>query len=648
MRLVAVAFTVSSLLFGSTAAAATYYVATTGNDAANGSIGSPFRTIKAASRVAKPGDVVTVRGGTYTEATSISSKGTAAAPIVFRPMAGETVILDGSSITGSTPIVSLNSTEYVDFAGFEIRNSSYIGLLVWHAKNTRVLDNHIHHTTRNGIYAGADAMGALSADITVSGNSVHDTVLENQYHTMTSGGWAGAVVVSKTERATVTRNKIWNNDGEGLIALRSNNVLVQDNEISDNFSAYLYLDNARFVTADRNLIYSTGNTRYYRDGRPGAGIAVANETKDIQNLSSDNVFTNNIVVGTRWGFYYGAYETGGGLKNTKVLNNTFYGTTSSIIEIEADSHANSVVQNNIFHSTGSADPQRSGSGAGVSYSANLWYGGNAGAAAGSGDVLANPLFSNPGGRTAADYKLRAGSAAVAKALDLAGVVASDHFGAARVNPFDIGAHQLSGASAADTEAPTSPNGLRVSGGDTTSIAISWTASTDNVGVTGYTIRRNGTVVANVTEPTWTDRTGLTAKVVYTYQVQAVDAAGNRSNFSAALPVAWSSSNADQENPQDTEAPTMPAGLRADAATASSVTLHWTAATDNVTVAGYHVYRDGALVATSLTRNFTDAGLRAATTYSYAVVAFDAAGNTSPVSAPITVRTGASKSRAARR
>jgi len=648
MRLVTIALVISTFLFGSAATAATYYVSTTGNDAANGSEATPFRTIKVASKVATAGDVVNVRGGTYGEGTIISSRGTAAAPIVFRAMPGETVILDGSSLTGSTPVVSLNGSEYVDFSGFEVRNSAtYIGILVWNAKNTRVLDNHVHHTRRHGIYAAGDTMG-MSSDITVSGNSVHDAVLENEFHNMGSGGWAGGVVVSKTERAIVTGNRIWNNDGEGLICLRSNNVLVQDNEISDNFSAYLYLDNARFITADRNLIYSTGNTRYYRDGRPGAGIAVANEYKDVQNPSSDNVFTNNIVVGTRWGFSYGNFQFGGGLKNTKVLNNTFYGTTSALIDIDGTGHANSVVQNNIFYAAGTPDPSSSGSGAGVSYSNNLWYGGNAGAAAGSGDVLADPLLSNPGGRTAADYRLRAGSAALAKALNLTSLVAHDHFGALRLIPFDIGAHQFSGGAVLDLEAPAIPSALRVSGGDATSVTIAWSPSTDNVGVTGYTIRRNGSVVANVTSPAWTDRSGLTESVVYTYQVQAVDAAGNRSPFSAALPIAWSASHAEQETPRDTEAPTMPAGLRADAATASSVTLHWTPATDNVTVAGYHVYRDGALVATSLHRNFTDSGLQAATTYTYAVATFDAAGNTSPVSAPITVRTGAGKTRSARR
>ena len=421
MRLLA-AVAVSSLVFASSVSAATYYVAPGGNDSANGSSATPFRTITRASKVAQPGDIVNVRTGTYSDAVSISSKGTASAPIVFRAMPGETPVLDGGSLTGNTPVVALNTAAHVEFSGFEVRNSAYIGIVIWHATNIRVLNNHIHHTTRNGIYAGGDTMSACS-DITVSGNNVHDTVLENQYHTMTTGGWAGAVVVSRTDRSTITNNRVYNNDGEGIISVRSNYALIRNNEISDNYSAYIYLDNARFATVDRNLVYSTGNSRYYRDGRPGTGIAVANETTSIMNPSSDNTITNNIVIGTRWGFYYGAYESGGGLRNTKVLNNTFYGTTEEIIRVENDAHANSVVANNIFFQTGSIAPKYSGSGA-VTYRSNLWYGGTAGVAGGADDIIGNPLFVNAGGRRAEDYRLNGLSPAIHTALDTATIAVS--------------------------------------------------------------------------------------------------------------------------------------------------------------------------------------------------------------------------------
>ena len=625
---------VSAFVFASSAHAATYFVATTGSDSASGSVTAPFRTIKQASRVVKPGDDVVVRGGVYPEATSISSKGTASARIVFRTYPGEHVILDGSNLAAGTDLLTLNGAQYVDIAGFEIRNSPKSGLVLWHVTGARVLDNHIHHTYLNGIYVGGSSTPSCY-DITISGNVVHDTALENQYHTRTSGGWPGAVVVSRTDGAAITRNRIYNNDGEGLISLRSNSHLVEGNEISDNYSMNLYVDNARFVVANANLIHSS-NPRYFRNGKPAAGIGVANETKDVQLPSSDNTFTNNIVVGTRWGFYYGNYEAGGGLKNTRVVNNTFYGTVDAIIHVDASTHSNSFVQNNIFHPTTSAAPTSTGAGAGVSYANNLWYGGNAGAAAGAGDVIANPLFANAGGRTSADYRIGAASGALAKALDASTLVQRDHFGTARITPFDIGAHQLSGGTPADTHAPSTPGNLRATGGDNTSVTLTWDAATDNVGISGYSIVRNGATVAMISGTTWTDR-AVTANTVYLYQVIAHDAAGNRSAPSVTLHLAWRSS----------EVETTPAApvVTSPRRTATTVSLQWNVV-EHAT--SFKVYRDGVEIATTPWFDFTDRNLAPSTVYTYTIVAVDAKGNLSPVSNSVSVKTNAAgKSRASR-
>ncbi|HYC93510.1 MAG TPA: right-handed parallel beta-helix repeat-containing protein [Thermoanaerobaculia bacterium] len=610
-------------------------MATTGNDTSVGSVTAPFRTIKQASRMVKPGDDVVVRGGVYTEATSISSKGTASARIVFRTAPGEHVILDGSHLPAGTDLLTLNAAEYVDVAGFEIRNSPKSGLVLWHAKSVRVLDNHIHHTYLNGIYVGGSSTPSCT-DITISGNSVHDTALENQYHTRTSGGWPGAVVVSRTDNAIISANRIYNNDGEGLISLRSNSHLVEGNEISDNYSMNLYVDNARMITANGNLIHSS-NPRYFRNGKPAAGIGVANETKDVPLPSSDNTFTNNIVIGTRWGFYYGNYEAGGGLKNTKVVNNTFYGTVDAIIHVDAGAHSTSVVQNNIFHPTASPNPSSTGAGAGVSYANNLWYGGNAGAAAGAGDVIANPMFANPGGRTAADYKVRAGSAAIAKAANVGALVQADFFGAARVVPFDIGAHQFS-TTAKDADAPSRPENLRATGGDNSSVTLTWDASTDNVGVSGYSIVRNGATVATITSgTTWTDRS-VASKTVYLYQVIAHDAAGNRSAPSVVLSIAWRSSEAETPAP---DAPIVISPRRS----ATTISLQWNVV-ENATA--FKIYRDGVEIAATPWFDFTDQNLAPSTVYTYTLVAVDKDGKISPTSNSVSVKTQpGGKSRAAR-
>lgn len=84
----------------------------------------------------------------------------------------------------------------------------------------------------------------------------------------------------------------------------------------------------------------------------------------------------------------------------------------------------------------------------------------------------------------------------------------------------------------DTQAPSKPSGLSAVAGDT-SIALSWTPSTDNVAVAGYDVFRGGTKVASVTTPTATI-SGLTPNTDYSFTVQARDAAGNTSPISDAL------------------------------------------------------------------------------------------------------------------
>lgn len=78
---------------------------------------------------------------------------------------------------------------------------------------------------------------------------------------------------------------------------------------------------------------------------------------------------------------------------------------------------------------------------------------------------------------------------------------------------------------ADTAAPTAPSSLAASGTTTTTTNLSWTASTDNVGVTGYDVYQGSTLKATVTGTSYSV-TGLTASTAYTFSVKAKDAAGN--------------------------------------------------------------------------------------------------------------------------
>lgn len=619
MRFKAAAVAVS-IVVSAAAHAAERFVATSGNDANAGTLASPFKTINKAASVSLPGDIVSVRGGIYNTAVSVSAKGTATARIVIRSYPGEKAVIDGTGLGTSTILVNFSGTQYLDFTGFEVRNAPYIGINVRNGHSTRIADNVIHHTYRGAVYFGADAMGG-STEAIIENNVAYNNVLENEAHG-TSGGWAGTLVITRTKGATIRGNRVYNNDGEAIIVNRSDNALVYGNELYDNFSQGVFLDNARFTTVDSNLIYCTGNTRYFRDGFPGQGIAVANETYTDSNPSTDNTIVNNIVIGTRWGFYYGNFENGGGLKNTRVANNTFHKTAQEIIRIAVDAHANSVVENNIFHTAGGSGTSIAGGG--VTFRNNNWYGVNAGTAAGAGDVIGNPNFVNAGGFTASDYRVQSGSTAIGRAADLLAVVKNDYFGAPRALPFDIGAHQFSSASS-DTQAPTVPAGLRATDGQGSTINLAWSGASDNVGVTGYTVLRNGVAIANVTATSYNDRS-IAPKVLYNYQIVAYDAAGNRSAATPSLSVAWKASEG--ETGADTVAPTAPINFRVVDKGAYTVTMAWTVATDNVGVTKYRVYQDGVLIGHSVANAFSATSLEIGKTYSFTVEAVDAAGNVS--------------------
>lgn len=86
--------------------------------------------------------------------------------------------------------------------------------------------------------------------------------------------------------------------------------------------------------------------------------------------------------------------------------------------------------------------------------------------------------------------------------------------------------------ATDSQPPTVPIGLTATAVSSSQISLSWSVSTDNVGVTAYKIYRGGTLVATLGNVTSYNDTGLATSALYTYAVQACDAAGNCSGKSS--------------------------------------------------------------------------------------------------------------------
>jgi len=187
---------------------------------------------------------------------------------------------------------------------------------------------------------------------------------------------------------------------------------------------------------------------------------------------------------------------------------------------------------------------------------------------------------------------------------------------------------------ADTVPPAAPGGLSGGSGNPNTAFLNWTAATDNVGVAGYYVLRNGSVVGTTANPYYLD-SGLTESTAYAYWVEAFDLAGNISAPTPRINVTT----------KDVTPPSTPGGVAATASSSQKVTLTWTPSTDNAGVGSYLVFwglSPAALIQVartpSTTTSYMSYPLTAGTTYYYGVEAVDTSGNVSLMSAVVQIAT----------
>jgi len=184
--------------------------------------------------------------------------------------------------------------------------------------------------------------------------------------------------------------------------------------------------------------------------------------------------------------------------------------------------------------------------------------------------------------------------------------------------------------APDTVAPTvaitaPANGAIVAG--TVAVAVN---ATDDRGVTSVEFSVDAVSYSTDTVAPFTVNvdTLILSEGTHAFMAKAFDAAGNASEASISVNV---------EN-TDSVAPSTPTGVIATAVSTSTIDLIWSAATDNIGVTGYRIFRDSVLLATVTALSHQDTGLSSSTSYAYTISAVDAAGNESALSATAYVTT----------
>jgi len=473
------------------------------------------------------GTVTLASGCTYTlTAANNSTDGGTGLPVITGKV---TVQGSGATITRST------APGTAAFRVFDVATAGSLTL------SSLTLSNGL---ASNGVQGGGAiySHGTLSVSgSTFSGNSSPAT-------TGTSGG-----AINSSGTLTVTTSTFTGNTAqEGGGIFNQKTATISGSTFTNN-KATIYGGGALLNAAGTETV--TGDTFTGNTG-PGGG-AIDNDT--VLNIS-DSTFFNNT----------GGSNGGGAVENfgtTTIKQSTLSGNTSpfgaDILNYTGFtlSISMSVVASGVTGSNCGGQAPITDSGYNIDTGSSCGFSAASHSMSNTQPQL-DALASN-GGPTQT-MALPAGSPAVnAVPSSTAGCAGStDQRGIARPqgSGCEIGAYEIV-VTAGDTQPPTVPTGLTATSVTASSVSLQWNASTDNVGVTGYTIYRNGSQVGSTGGAGSTSFTDVTVapSTSYTYTVDAFDGSGNHSAQSTAVPVT-------------TPAPTgIQAGQSAAVATASRVT-----------------------------------------------------------------------------
>lgn len=184
------------------------------------------------------------------------------------------------------------------------------------------------------------------------------------------------------------------------------------------------------------------------------------------------------------------------------------------------------------------------------------------------------------------------------------------------------------SAAVDTQPPTVPTKLSSANITHTSISLTWTAASDNTGVKGYHLYRDGKKILTTSKTGHTNN-DLVPGRKYSYMVRAYDAAGNVSCDSEILYVSTRG---------DVEVPTAPGSPAVTSRDHTTITLTWSPSTDNTSIKRYEIYCLDRKIASTSATCYTCKGFTPGQTYIFTVKACDIGGNYSLPSRSITAAT----------
>jgi hypothetical protein len=240
------------------------YVAPTGDDLADGSLSSPWRTLAHAAASVVAGDTVYLRQGVYTERLLPTASGTQDAWITFASYTGETATIDGTGVEviEDTGLVDLSGRSYIRIQGLRVTNSQQAGIYAEGASHLAIENNRTYNTGSSGIGIWA------SSDVAISGNEVELACTNGRQESLTVAGTNGFDVYGNE----VHRGGTGPSGGEGIcLKDGSSNGRAYQNLVHDGARVGIYVDAWDKHTHDIEVYRNTVHTM------AAFGIAVASE-----------------------------------------------------------------------------------------------------------------------------------------------------------------------------------------------------------------------------------------------------------------------------------------------------------------------------------------------------------------------------------
>jgi hypothetical protein len=391
----------TALLPSLAAHAATYYVATNGNNGNPGTSSQPWRTVAYATSKMVAGDTTYVKGGTYNEGLiRFGRSGTSSAPIKLLNAPGEFPIISFINKTSTMQVRfqsfddSRKAIAWITFEGFELRNG-YVGLKIVNGQNITIQRNWIHHQLTQGIYGNAT-------------------------------------------KSLIDRNRI-NHNGDFSRCASTSSVCSQHHGIYMHGTA---------ITVTNNLFYDNlatgvqlnGTVNYNSSTHPGSDFA----------LSRNWIIANNTFAYQLHGA--GMVVWGANCDNARLENNIFYENgiklasygVNGIVFTGASSSTGVVIRNNLAYASGSGGSKFLGAGGSYTQSGNIVN-------------TLHPKFVNAPATlpSSPNFSLAAGSPAVDRGLTLSATQVS-YPGTTRpkLSAYDMGAYEYYSGSSTFA-APTS-------------------------------------------------------------------------------------------------------------------------------------------------------------------------------------------------